>query len=101
LAPFQVDPQTGAIPKNREKKMRNFPWKQLSGNSYWRKGIITLFLHLWLFHLQRTLWPFQSSQSLRDNDGMSPFLLRYLEGLEIQSGRMGLIVPTLLLYWKI
>jgi hypothetical protein len=64
-------------------------------------GIMTLLLCLWLFHLLRTLWSFQSSWGLRDNDSMSPFLLRYLEDLEIHSGRMGLMVPKLLLYWKI
>jgi hypothetical protein len=47
-------------------------------------GVMTLLLHLWLFHLQRTLWLFQSSWGLRDNKGMISFLLRYLEDLEIQ-----------------
>jgi hypothetical protein len=75
-----------------ERKMKKFLWKQLLGNSYWRMGVMTLLLRLWLFHLQRTLWPFQSSWGLRDNEGMRLFLLRYLEDLEIQSGKTGLMV---------
>jgi hypothetical protein len=32
--------------QNGERKMKKFPWKQLSGKSYWRMGIMTLLLHL-------------------------------------------------------
>jgi hypothetical protein len=58
LAPFQVDLQTHAIPKTKTKWRREdkeVSLKQLSGNSYWRMGIMTLLLHLWIFHLQRSL----------------------------------------------
>jgi hypothetical protein len=103
LTPFQVDPQTGAIPNARTK------WREETEDI----SLETTFRQLLLedgnndpslpplaLSFQRTLWPFQSSWSLRDNNKMNPFLLRYLEDLEIQSGRMGLTVPTLLLYWK-
>jgi hypothetical protein len=103
LVPFLVDPETGAILKTRTK------WREESEEVF----LETTFRQLLLedgnndpslpplaLSFQRTLWPFQSSWSLRDNNKMNPFLLRYLEDLEIQSGRMGLTVPTLLLYWK-
>jgi hypothetical protein len=100
-----VDPQTGAIPKTRTKRRKENEKVSLEttfSQLLLEYGSMTL-LCLWLFHLQRTLWPFQSCQGLRDNDGMNSFLLMYLEDLEIQiqPGRMGLMVPTLLLYWKI
>jgi hypothetical protein len=56
--PFQVDLQTSAIPKAKTKwreENEEVSLKQLLGNSYWRIGIMTLLLCLWLFHLQRTL----------------------------------------------
>jgi hypothetical protein len=58
LAPFQVDPQTAAICNARTKWRKEdeevyleTTFRQL----YWKMGIMTLFLHIWLFHLQRTL----------------------------------------------